>query len=156
MREVPQTSKDAFNATTTLRETQAQTILRILHEARALYLTGEEISDRCELTYVQVMKHTRNLQRAGQIQSSCYTRKNRSGFSAEQFCWLSNKPGPIKKQPSLRGEPCEGVRELQDKVAGFEPIVKAARALCEFYRHKGWSSVGEESELIAALMETTK
>ena len=59
---------------------------------------------------------------------------------------------------SMQGgeDPCEGVRELQDKVAGFEPIVKAARALCEFYRHKGWSSVGEESELIAALMETTK
>ncbi len=99
------TSTEAYQKSATIRVTQAQLILRVLKQAHGsggpTYLSGQRIADRTTLTYVQVMRHMAKLKRAGQIQASVYTVINRSGFKAEQFRWLSDKPvAPTPRVPN--------------------------------------------------------
>lgn len=104
----------------TIRDTtQAQLIVRVLRGAHSnygpTYLSGQQIADRTTLTYVQVMKHMAKLKRAGQIQASVYTVKNRSGFRAEQFRWLSDTPAFVApKVPNRAARIESAARNLID------------------------------------------
>ena len=139
MRDVPQTSKEAYARTGAVRETQAQTIVRVLREQHRdgmgqNYLSGQQIAERCELSYVQIMKHTRNLQRAGQIQASAYTVTNLSGQQAEQFRWLSDTPAPAAPRKPTRAERIEKAAQALVDIQVPGCMGKRMQALAEALR----------------------